>query len=317
MDKPNVVASGIRSTKYARARWCRMWNSLNKNMHEPDNIEGDIRLSQQVHTSQTVSEEASAQITFNQRGHTSQTMAMVPHAQNSHPKREQQIQPYRYGQMNNQTRQVAICEWSVWNVEVMNIHISLENCFLRWIHAETSKSDSTLHIVDLNLADGVELVLLYSRTYNNDGNPSIKLRKDATTTRRTTTNPSMIIHNLLIPSILTEHFGVPHLSPYLDTLGTSYMHGANFAKGGATIRRFNESWFETSVSPFPLDIQALNTMDIAQNDIAAAFRMLPNMEQVRATIPGIINQFAAQVRTKESLARHMDSQVKNCIEVFE
>ncbi|XP_059283278.1 GDSL esterase/lipase At5g14450-like [Lycium ferocissimum] len=135
----------------------------------------------------------------------------------------------------------------------------------------------------------------------------------------------------LIIDFIAEHLGVPHLSPYLDTLGTSYRHGANFATGGATIRRINESWFVTGVSPFPLDIQvehftqfkerttyfynqaketsdksrlaipeefpkALYTMDIGQNDIAAAFRMLPNMEQIRATIPGIINQFAAQVR---------------------
>ncbi|MCE0482214.1 hypothetical protein HAX54_040715 [Datura stramonium] len=59
----------------------------------------------------------------------------------------------------------------------------------------------------------------------------------------------------LLIDFIAEHLGVAHLSPYLDTLGTSYRHGANFATGGATIRRINESWFETGVSPFPLDIQ--------------------------------------------------------------
>ncbi|KAK4727018.1 hypothetical protein R3W88_031935 [Solanum pinnatisectum] len=135
----------------------------------------------------------------------------------------------------------------------------------------------------------------------------------------------------LIIDFIAEYLGVPQLSPYLDTLGTSYRHGANFATGRATIRRINESWFANGVSPFPLDIQvehytqfkerttyfynqgkeesdksrlaipvefskALYTIDIGQNDISAAFRMLPNMEQVRAIIPDIINQFAAQLR---------------------
>lgn len=52
-----------------------------------------------------------------------------------------------------------------------------------------------------------------------------------------------------------EHLGLPLLSPYLDSVGTNFRHGANFATGGATIRRQNESWFQTGVSPFPLDIQ--------------------------------------------------------------
>lgn len=47
--------------------------------------------------------------------------------------------------------------------------------------------------------------------------------------------------------------------------------------------------------------KALYTIDIGQNDISAAFRMLPNMEQVRAIIPDIINQFAAQLRVCSSL----------------
>lgn len=52
-----------------------------------------------------------------------------------------------------------------------------------------------------------------------------------------------------------EHLGLPYLSAYLDSIGTSFGQGANFATGGATIRRQNEPWFENNVSPFPLDIQ--------------------------------------------------------------
>lgn len=45
------------------------------------------------------------------------------------------------------------------------------------------------------------------------------------------------------------------MSPYLDSIGSNYRHGANFATGGATIMRPNESWFENGVSPFNLEIQ--------------------------------------------------------------
>lgn len=52
-----------------------------------------------------------------------------------------------------------------------------------------------------------------------------------------------------------EYFGLPRLSAYLDSVESSFQHGANFATGGATIRRQNESWFLNGVSPFPLEIQ--------------------------------------------------------------
>lgn len=45
------------------------------------------------------------------------------------------------------------------------------------------------------------------------------------------------------------------LSAYLDSVGTKFQHGANFATGGATISRPNGSWFLTGVSPFPIEIQ--------------------------------------------------------------
>nr|GMD54747.1 GDSL esterase/lipase At5g14450-like [Ipomoea batatas] len=134
----------------------------------------------------------------------------------------------------------------------------------------------------------------------------------------------------LIIDFIAEQLGIPHLSAYLDSVGTSYRHGANFATGGATIRRQDESWFANGVSPFPLDIQvehytqfkartsyfynqakeetdrarlpvpehfskALYTMDIGQNDLAAGFRKM-NMEQLHAAIPDIVNQLTAQVR---------------------
>lgn len=46
-----------------------------------------------------------------------------------------------------------------------------------------------------------------------------------------------------------------YLSAYLDSIKANYTHGANFATGGATIKRVNESWFANGVSPFSLDVQ--------------------------------------------------------------
>jgi hypothetical protein len=45
------------------------------------------------------------------------------------------------------------------------------------------------------------------------------------------------------------------LSAYLNSLATNYGQGANFATGGSTIRRQNETIFEYGISPFSLDIQ--------------------------------------------------------------
>ncbi|KAL6960319.1 hypothetical protein U1Q18_041819 [Sarracenia purpurea var. burkii] len=136
----------------------------------------------------------------------------------------------------------------------------------------------------------------------------------------------------LIIDFIAERLKLPYLSAYLDSIGTDFRHGANFATGGATIRRQNESWFENGISPFPLDIQvehfvqfkarstylqdqainetfrrsnlpipeefskALYTFDIGQNDLAVGFRKMTD-EQLRAAIPDIVNQLAAAVQT--------------------
>ncbi|XP_022865027.1 GDSL esterase/lipase At5g14450-like [Olea europaea var. sylvestris] len=133
----------------------------------------------------------------------------------------------------------------------------------------------------------------------------------------------------LIIDFIAEHLGLPHLSSYPDSIGANYRHGANFASGGSTIRRQNESIFENGLSPFSLDIQiahfdqfkertselycqdkdpyemnklprprefsrALYTFDIGQNDLAAGFGKLSAV-QLKAAIPDIVNQFAMAV----------------------
>lgn len=134
----------------------------------------------------------------------------------------------------------------------------------------------------------------------------------------------------LLIDFIAKHLGLPYLSPYLDSIGANFRHGANFATGGSTIRRQNESFFLNGVSPFSLDIQvaqftqfksrtgwffnqdkkssnrsnlprpedfskALYIFDIGQNDLAAGFRTMTN-EKLKAEIPDIINQFATAIQ---------------------
>lgn len=133
-----------------------------------------------------------------------------------------------------------------------------------------------------------------------------------------------------------EELGIPYLSPYLDSIGSNYKHGANFATGGATIQRPNESWTANGISPFSLDIQiehftqfrdrsayaynqaqdefikqrlpkpdedisrALFTLDIGQNDIAFGIRTMSLHFQLEA-LPKIVSQFVTQVKASRSL----------------
>ncbi|KAK1359456.1 putative alpha-L-fucosidase [Heracleum sosnowskyi] len=133
----------------------------------------------------------------------------------------------------------------------------------------------------------------------------------------------------LIVDFIAEHLGLPYLSAYLDSLDANFRHGANFATGGSTIRRQNETIFENGISPFSLDIQtvhfdqfqlrsndlynqaktessrsrlprpidfsrALYTFDIGQDDITHGLRKL-GAQQLRTTLPDIVNQLATAV----------------------
>lgn len=133
----------------------------------------------------------------------------------------------------------------------------------------------------------------------------------------------------VLVDFIAEQVGLPYLSAYLNSIGSNFSHGANFATGGSTIRRQNETIFQYGISPFSLDVQiwhhdqfksrtkdlyeqvkspfeksllprpedfskALYTFDIGQNDLSVAFRTM-NDEQLRATIPNIISQFSSAV----------------------
>ncbi|KAH7853205.1 hypothetical protein Vadar_034781 [Vaccinium darrowii] len=131
----------------------------------------------------------------------------------------------------------------------------------------------------------------------------------------------------LIIDFIAENLGLPYLSAYLDSIGTSFRHGANFAVSGSSIRpggyspihldlqigQFSQfksrttalynqvgsngkSTTCTSSIPRPEDFpKALYSFDIGQNDLSFGFQNSPE-EQVRASIPDILDQFSKAVQ---------------------
>ncbi|KAF5731774.1 GDSL esterase/lipase [Tripterygium wilfordii] len=63
----------------------------------------------------------------------------------------------------------------------------------------------------------------------------------------------------LVIDFLAEAVGLPFLSPYLQSIGSDYRHGANYATLASTVLLPNTSLFVTGISPFSLAIQ-LNQM---------------------------------------------------------
>ncbi|XP_024029514.1 GDSL esterase/lipase At3g27950 isoform X1 [Morus notabilis] len=124
----------------------------------------------------------------------------------------------------------------------------------------------------------------------------------------------------LVVDFIAEELKLPYLSPYLDSLGTDFRHGANFATGGSSIRLGGYSPFHLGIqinqflrfkshttalynqlTPIngkratskgklsrPEDFsKALYTFDIGQNDLAFGFQHTTE-EQVIASIPDIL-----------------------------
>lgn len=59
----------------------------------------------------------------------------------------------------------------------------------------------------------------------------------------------------VIVDFLAQALGLPFLSPYLQSIGSDFRHGANFATLASTVRLPQTSLFVTGVSPFCLAIQ--------------------------------------------------------------
>uniref|UniRef100_I1MA41 Alpha-L-fucosidase n=1 Tax=Glycine max TaxID=3847 RepID=I1MA41_SOYBN len=133
----------------------------------------------------------------------------------------------------------------------------------------------------------------------------------------------------LVIDFIAKSFGLPYLSAYLDSLGTNFSHGANFATSASTIRLPTSIIPQGGFSPFYLDIQytqfrdfksrtqfirhqggvfaslmpkeeyfdkALYTFDIGQNDLGAGFFGNLTVQQVNATVPDIVNAFSKNIK---------------------
>nr|AAL68831.1 Enod8.2 [Medicago truncatula] len=133
----------------------------------------------------------------------------------------------------------------------------------------------------------------------------------------------------IILDFIAQSFGLPYLSPYLNSLGSNFTHGANFATGGSTINIPNSIIPNGIFSPFSLQIQyiqfkdfisktnlirdqggvfatlipkedyfskALYTFDIGQNDLIGGYFGNKTIKQVNATVPDIVNNFIVNIK---------------------
>ncbi|XP_068470405.1 GDSL esterase/lipase At3g26430 isoform X2 [Phaseolus vulgaris] len=133
----------------------------------------------------------------------------------------------------------------------------------------------------------------------------------------------------LIIDFIAKSFGLPYLNAYLDSVGSNFSHGANFATAGSTVRPQNTTKSQSGYSPISLDVQfqqfrdfktrskfvrerggvfkellpkeeyfsgALYTFDIGQNDLTAGYKLNFTTEQVKAYIPDVLGQFSRVIK---------------------
>ncbi|GMN33808.1 hypothetical protein TIFTF001_046750 [Ficus carica] len=140
----------------------------------------------------------------------------------------------------------------------------------------------------------------------------------------------------VIPDFMAEKLSLPYLSAYLDSIGTNFRHGANFATGGSTIQPVDTKIFGAGFSPISLQIQllqfkqfkarteelfkegqlqtssnvktslprpedfskALYSFDIGQNDLHAGLKTMTE-DQLKASFPNIISMLAQAAKVTE------------------
>ncbi|XP_020110954.1 alpha-L-fucosidase 3-like isoform X2 [Ananas comosus] len=135
----------------------------------------------------------------------------------------------------------------------------------------------------------------------------------------------------LVVDFIASGLGLPFLSAYLDSIGSNFSHGANFATAGSSIRRSNTTLFQSGgFSPFSLDVQswqfsqfvtrsqvvskrggfykdlfpneeyfsrALYTFDIGQNDLTMGYFHNKTTKDVKAYIPDVLDKFADVIKS--------------------
>ncbi|KAM3207745.1 hypothetical protein ACQJBY_062798 [Aegilops geniculata] len=135
----------------------------------------------------------------------------------------------------------------------------------------------------------------------------------------------------LVVDFIAQAMGLPLLSPYLQSVGSDFRQGANFATLASTALLPNTSLFVTGISPFSLAIQlrqmkelsnraiasgsstaigqlpppgvlrdSLYTIDIGQNDFTSNLAS-QGIERVKQTLPSIISQISETIQDLHSI----------------
>ncbi|KAM0922390.1 hypothetical protein ACQ4PT_006193 [Festuca glaucescens] len=128
----------------------------------------------------------------------------------------------------------------------------------------------------------------------------------------------------LVIDFIAQVMGLPLLSPYLQSIGSDFRHGANFATLASTALLPNTSVFVTGISPFSLAIQlrqmkefshrvitsagssgqlpspdvfgnSLYTIDIGQNDFTSNLAS-KGIEYVKQTLPSVVSQISGTIQ---------------------
>lgn len=129
----------------------------------------------------------------------------------------------------------------------------------------------------------------------------------------------------VVVDFLAQALDLPFLSPYLQSIGSDYKHGANFATLASTVRLPQTSLFVTGLSPFSLEIQlrqmkefkvkvdelprkgksnlpspnifgkSLYTFYIGQNDFTGNLARL-GISGVKEFLPQVVSQIASTIR---------------------
>ncbi|XP_010427723.1 PREDICTED: GDSL esterase/lipase At4g01130-like [Camelina sativa] len=132
----------------------------------------------------------------------------------------------------------------------------------------------------------------------------------------------------LIIDFLAKSLGMPFLSPYLQSIGSDFRHGANFATLASTVLLPNTSLFVSGISPFSLAIQlnqmkqfkvkvdeshssdqpglkilpsrnvfgkSLYTFYIGQNDFTSNLASI-GVDRVKQYLPQVIGQIAGTIK---------------------
>eukprot|EP00250_Pteridium_aquilinum_P013734 c21540_g1_i1 orf=168-1478(+) len=132
----------------------------------------------------------------------------------------------------------------------------------------------------------------------------------------------------LLIDFIAEELGLPYVDAYLQSVGSNFQRGANFATAGSTIRLQNTTLAQSGYSPFSLGVQlsqftefkqrtltyhaqepfsallpqphyfheALYVFDIGQNDLTAGYFLNLTVKQVRDNIPQMLLEFGNHVK---------------------